>query len=71
MSQYLIRKSPQRDEEGRHNMGNPGKVRMMLEVIRSLAPVMTDDEISDISKVMLRVTERLEKENNLNLEEEI
>lgn len=49
-------------------MSNPSKIRTLLGSVRLLGPVMTDDEISDIAKVIIRVTERLE--NNLNKESE-
>lgn len=42
------------------------KVRQLLVTIRELAPVMNEDEISEIGVVMLKVIERLEKENERN-----
>lgn len=42
------------------------KVRQLLVAIRELAPVMNEDEISEIGVVMLKVIERLEKENESN-----
>jgi hypothetical protein len=43
---------------------NPSKIRTLLEGIRTIGPALTDEEVSDIAKVILRATERLEKENN-------
>lgn len=45
---------------------NPAKVRQLLTTIRELAPVMNEDEISEIGVVMLKVLKRLEKENGSN-----
>lgn len=45
---------------------NPAKVRQLLVTIRELAPVMNEDEISEIGIVMLKVLKRLEKENESN-----
>ena len=42
------------------------KIRQLLVAIRELAPVMNEDEISQIGVVMLKVLERLEKENESN-----
>lgn len=45
---------------------NMAKARQLLTTIKELAPVMNEDEISDIGVVMLRVLKRLEKENESN-----
>ena len=42
-------------------VANVGKIRNLLETIRVLAPVMTDEEISEIGEVLLKVTHRLFK----------
>lgn len=42
---------------------NMAKVRQLLETIKALAPVMNEDEISEIGVVMLKVLDRLEKES--------
>jgi len=42
------------------------KVRMLLETIRELAPTMTDEEISDIGKILLKVINRLLNESEEN-----
>ncbi|BDR67224.1 hypothetical protein K144312032_14520 [Clostridium tetani] len=47
-------------------MVDVAKVRELLEVMRELAPVMTDDEISDIGLVLMRVTNRLLNESEEN-----
>ncbi|APQ72336.1 hypothetical protein [Clostridium botulinum] len=47
-------------------MTDVAKVRNLLEVIKELAPVMTDEEISHIGQILMRVTNRL-----LNESEEI
>lgn len=44
-------------------MANVAKVRQLLETIRMIAIFLTDEEISDIGKVLLRATERMEKES--------
>lgn len=44
-------------------MANVAKVRILLETIRELAPSMTDKEISDIGKILLKVTIRLLNES--------
>ncbi|WP_179631906.1 hypothetical protein [Clostridium peptidivorans] len=51
-------------------MADIAKIRAILDSIRILAPAMNNEEISDVSKVLLKVTERLLKENNLKYEEE-
>ncbi|WP_434302692.1 hypothetical protein [Clostridium botulinum] len=40
-------------------MTDVAKVRNLLEVIKELAPHMTDKEISEIGQVLLKVTNRL------------
>ena len=45
---------------------NPSKVRHLLVTIRELAPVMNEEEITEIGIVMLKVLKRLEKENRDN-----
>ena len=45
-------------------MGNIAKARTIIEAIRTLAPIMNDEEISDMAKVIIKITSRLEKENN-------
>jgi len=45
---------------------NSAKVRQLLTTIRELAPVMNEEEITEIGIVMLKVLKRLEKENEDN-----
>ena len=45
---------------------NQAKVRQLLVTIRELSQWMNEDEISQIGVVMLKVLERLEKENESN-----
>lgn len=45
-------------------VANPAKIRTLLEGIRIIGPALTDEEVNDIAKVLVRATERLEKENN-------
>lgn len=40
------------------------KVGRLLETIRVLAPCMTEEEISDIAKILLKVTNRLLKDES-------
>ena len=42
------------------------KVRQLLVTIRELSQWMNEDEISEIGVVMLKVIDRLEKENESN-----
>jgi hypothetical protein len=44
------------------------KVRNLLETIRHLAPVLNDEEISDIGNVLLRATDRLLQEAGEQIE---
>ena len=44
-------------------VANVGKIRQMLTVIRELAPVMTDEEISEIGQVLIKITNRLLNES--------
>lgn len=44
-------------------MADVAKVRNLLEVINRLAIAMTDDEISDIGLVLMKVTNRLLNES--------
>ena len=41
------------------------KIRKLLETIRYLAPHLTDEEISEIGKVLNKATERLIKESEV------
>ena len=41
-------------------MKNTAKAREMIMLIKSLAPAMTEEEISDVARIMLKVVERLE-----------
>jgi len=45
---------------------NQAKVRQLLVTIRELSQWMSEDEISEIGVVMLKVLKRLEKENEGN-----
>ncbi|HID0880221.1 TPA: hypothetical protein ACXDAY_001152 [Clostridium botulinum] len=47
-------------------VANVAKIRQLIITVRELAPVMTDEEISDIGQILMRVTNRL-----LNESEEI
>ncbi|WP_282804255.1 hypothetical protein [Clostridium tetani] len=47
-------------------MTNVAKVKNLLEVIKELAPVMTDEEINDIGHILMRVTNRLLNESEEN-----
>lgn len=44
-------------------MSNIAKVRTLLETMRSIAPVLTEEEISDIGVILNRACNRLIKES--------
>jgi hypothetical protein len=45
-------------------MADAWKIRDMLESVKSLAILLTDEEISDIGKVLLRALERIQREQS-------
>lgn len=49
-------------------MSDMAKARDLIETIRYLAPILTEDEISDIGKVLLKATDRLLKEARETIE---
>ncbi|APC80217.1 TPA: hypothetical protein ACXDAZ_002253 [Clostridium botulinum] len=40
-------------------VANVAKIRQLIATVRELAPHMTDEEISEIGQVLLKVTNRL------------
>lgn len=44
-------------------MDNLAKTRIVLETIRNIAPVITDDELDVLAAFLLVITKRIEKES--------
>lgn len=47
-------------------MSNIVRARLLIETTRNLAPFLNEKEISDIGKILLEATKRMEKESGDN-----
>lgn len=47
-------------------MSNIVRARLLIETTRNLAPFLNEKEMSDIGKVLLEATKRIEKESGEN-----